>query len=79
MNGMTIRRMKLRELADRVAHARFAAAQQTLERESTMRRDGAAHPRSIRASRRLTQTLQAYRDLAALYQRRAREEARHRQ
>jgi hypothetical protein len=79
MNRMTVRRMQLRDLAERVAHARYATVQQTLERESAMRRDGAAHPRSIRADRRLTRTLHAYRDLATAYRRRAREEARHRQ
>lgn len=79
MNGTSNRRMQLRELAARVAHARSAVAQQRIERESAMRRDGAAHPRSIRASRRLTRTLHAYRDLAAVHRRRAREEAGHRQ
>ena len=79
MNGTTIRRMQLRELAARVAHARSAVAQQTIERESVIGRDCAAHPRTIRASRRLTRTLHAYRDLAALHRRWAREEAGHRQ
>ena len=79
MNGMTNRRMQLREVAHRVAHARIAAVQQTRARKSAMRRDGAAHPRSISASQRLTGTLHAYRDLAALYRRWAREEAHHRQ
>ena len=79
MNGTTIRRMQLRNLGRQVAHARSAVAQQTIERETAIRRDGGAHPRSIRAARRLTRTRQAYRDLAALYRRRAREEAGHRQ
>ena len=78
MNGTTIRRMQLRDLAARVAHARPAVARQTIERESMVGRNGVAHPRAIRASRRLTRTLHAYRDLVAVYRRRAREEVGHR-
>jgi hypothetical protein len=76
MNGTTIRRMQLRDLADQLARARAAVAQQAIERESTMRRDGGAHPRSIQASRRLSRTQAAYRELLATYRRRAREDAR---
>ena len=76
MNGTTIRTMQLRDLAARVAHARSAVAQQTIERESAMRRDGAAHPRSIRASRRLNRTQSAYRALVASYRVSAHEDAR---
>lgn len=72
MNRPTIRNMQLRDLAERVAHARSAVAQQTAERESTIGRDGAAHPRSIRASRRLSRTQSAYRDLVAAYRQRSR-------
>jgi hypothetical protein len=75
MNGTTLRRMQLRGLARRVARARLAVTQQTLERESVIRRDGGAHPRSIRASRRLSRTLAAYRDLLATYRRHLREAA----
>jgi len=79
MNGTTFRRVQLRHLAHRVAHARFAVAQHTIERESAIRRDGIAHPRSIRASRRLNRTLSAYRDLVATYRRHTHEDARHQQ
>ena len=76
MNGTTIRRMQLRDLAHRVARARFAVGQQTMERESAIRHHGGAHPRSISASRRLRRTQAAYRHLAATYGRRAREDSR---
>lgn len=76
MMSTMIRRMQLRKLAHRVAHARFAAVQQSHERESAMQRDGAAHPRSIRANRRLARTRAAYRALLATYRRRTREDTR---
>ncbi|HLJ66364.1 MAG TPA: hypothetical protein VKX16_03270 [Chloroflexota bacterium] len=77
MNSTTIRRMQLRELAHRVARARLAVAQQSIERESAIRRDGGAHPRSIGASRRFARTRAAYRQLLAMYLRRTREDTRH--
>lgn len=77
MNGTTIRRMQLRDLAERVAHARSAVAQQTIERESVIGRHGAAHPQSIRASRRLSRTQSAYRALVMTYRRRTRDDAGH--
>jgi hypothetical protein len=76
MNATTIRRMQQRDLAHRVARARSAVAQQTRERESAIGRHGGAHPYSIRASRRLNRTLDAYRDLDATYRRRTREDTR---
>jgi hypothetical protein len=79
MKSTTIRGMQLRDLAHRVARVRLAVAQQTVERESAIRRHGGAHPRTIRASRRLVRTMGAYRHLDALYRRRAREDVRHKQ
>ncbi|HLJ69214.1 MAG TPA: hypothetical protein VKX16_17810 [Chloroflexota bacterium] len=76
MNKTTVRHMQLRNLAQRVASARSAAAQQTVRRETAIRRNGIAHPRSIQASRRLTWTQSAYRDLLAVYRFRSGEEAR---
>jgi inosine-uridine nucleoside N-ribohydrolase len=69
MNKTTIRRMQLRDLAKRVAGARAAMAQQLTDRDSVIGRNGAAHPRSIRASRRLRRTQSAYRSLVATYRR----------
>ena len=77
MSGTTIRRMQLRDLAHRVAVARAAVARRTTEREAAIRRDGIAHPRSIRASRRLTRTQSTYRGCVALYRQHADEDARH--
>ena len=76
MNRSTLRRMQLRDVAQRVTHARHAVARQIVDRESVVRRDGAAHPRSIRASRRLNRTQAAYRGLVATYRRYARDAAR---
>lgn len=72
---MTVRKMQLRDLARRVADARSAVAQQTVQRETAIRRDGIAHPRSIRASRQLSRTTSAYRDLLTSYRVRASEDA----
>ena len=77
MSGTTMRNLQLRNLGRQVAHARSAVAQQTIEREAAIRRDGGAHPRSIRAGRRLNRTRAAYRDLLATYRRCTREGARH--
>ena len=77
MNGTTMRTLRLRNLGRQMASARSAVAQQTIEREATIRRDGGAHPRSIRAGRRLNRTRAAYRDLLATYRRCTREDARH--
>jgi hypothetical protein len=76
MNGTTMRTLRLRTLGLQVAHARSAVAQQTIEREATIRQHGGAHPRSIRAGRRLQRTSAAYRDLLAAYRRRTREDTR---
>ncbi|HZU12077.1 MAG TPA: hypothetical protein VFB58_04490 [Chloroflexota bacterium] len=76
MNEASVRRMQLRYLAGRVASARAAVAQQTTDKESVIGRDGAAHPRAIRASRRLSRTQSAYRALSATYRRRQRKDAR---
>src|SRR5437588_13084069 len=67
MNGTTIRKMQLRSLAQRMADAHSAAAQQTVERETAIRRGGIAHPRSIRASRRLNRTLSDHRRLIEIH------------
>jgi hypothetical protein len=75
MNRTTLRQMGTRNLAQRVADARGAMAQQTIDRETAIRRDGIAHPRSIRASRRLSRTESAYRDLLTTYRVRASEDA----
>ena len=77
MNGTTMRTLRLRNLGRQMASARSAVAQQTIEREATIRRDGGAHPRSIRAGRRLNRTRAPYRDLLATYRRCTREDARH--
>lgn len=77
MNGTTRRRMQVRDLAQRVEHARSAVVQQTIERETAIRRDGAAHPRSIRASRRLNRTRSAYHDLLMAHRRRSQEDTHH--
>lgn len=76
MTETTIRRMQLRDLADLMAQMRSAVARQTIERESVIGRDGVAHPRAIRASRRLSLTRSSYRALSATYRRRRREGAR---
>lgn len=76
MSRTALRRMQLRDLGQRVTHARHAVAQQIVERESVMRRDGAAHSRSIRASRRLNRTQATYRGLVTTYRRYARDAAR---
>ena len=78
MDRTTIHRMQLRDLAHRVAHARLAVAQQTIERESTIRRHGGAHPQSIRAGRRLNRTLSAHRHLTAALRQRSRKDIRER-
>lgn len=74
MNQTTIRRRQLRDLAKRIAGARAAMVRQTTDRESVIGRDGAAHPRSIRASRELNRTQSAVRALTVAYQRRRRED-----
>jgi len=71
MNQATLRAMQSRALAQRVAAARSAMSQQTVDRETAIRRHGIAHPRSIRASRRLTRTQIAYRHLLTIYRVRA--------
>lgn len=76
MNETTIRRRQLRDLAKRVAGARAAMVRQTTDRESVIGRNGAAHPRSIRASRQLNRTQSALRALTAAQQRRRREDTR---
>jgi hypothetical protein len=76
MNQQTIRQMQTRDLRRRVEYARSAMAQQTIERETAIRRDGIAHPRSIRASRQLSRTESAYRELLMSYRVRASEDAR---
>jgi len=78
MNGTTVRRIQLRDLTQSVANARSAVAQQTVERESAIRRDGIAHPRAIKASRRLNRTLSAQRSLVEVHRQRAGEDARSR-
>lgn len=73
MNRTLIRAAELRSLGRRVERARSAAVQQTVEREAAIRHDGIAHPRSIRASRRLNRTLRAHRGLTAAYNQHASE------
>lgn len=75
MNRTTIRRMQLRDLTERMAQARLDVVQQTTEREAAIRLNGAAHPKSIRASRRLNWTQNAYRALVASHRRQTREDA----
>lgn len=75
MNETTVRRMQLRHLAKRIAGARAAVAQQTTDKESVIGHDGAAHPRAIRASRRLSRTQSTFRALSATYRRQRREDA----
>lgn len=76
MNGTNVRRAELRNLAQRMARARSAISEQTVEREAAIRRDGVAHPKSIQVSRRLSRTQGAYRSLLARYRTRAHEDAR---
>ena len=76
MNGTIARRAQLRNLAQHMTNARLAMAEQAVEREAAIRRDGVAHPRTIRASRRLTQTQIAYRSLLEQHRARSHEVAR---
>lgn len=67
MNQMTVRERQLRSLRRRIAGARQLVAQQTGQRETTGRRYGTAHPRSIEATRRLNYTESAHRELLRIY------------
>lgn len=67
MNDTTNRETQLRSLTRRIAHAREAAARQTIEREAAIRRHGVAHPRSIEVTDRLHRTQSDYRSLLRIY------------
>lgn len=67
MNGTTVRETRLRSLMHRIARAREVAGRQTVERETAIRRYGLAHPRTLAATHRLTQTRHAHRVLLRMY------------
>ncbi len=76
MNETTVRETRLRSLRRRIAGARQLAAQQTGQRETSARRYGSAHPRSIEVTHRLTRTQSAHRGLLRMYRTTASELAR---
>ena len=67
MNHTVRRAMYRRDLSHWIAHLRQLAAEQTAEREASIRTHGIAHPRTIEASRRLNDTLGAGRHLRGVY------------